>query len=102
MGIIGESNRLSLTTLGSSMKAAFGAVSATGVGTPEFEVTHNGAGPAALNAAQPAGRAGGVRLSKFSLNGRQGPNRTTVAIASPVPAPATQPTSCTKPVSGFG
>ena len=48
MGMISESSRLSLTTGGSSIKAAFGAVSATGVGTPEFEVTHNGAGPTAF------------------------------------------------------
>src|ERR1044072_2053960 len=102
MGMISESSRLSLTTAGSSIKTAFGAVSATGVGTPEFEVTHKGAGPTAFIAAQPAGTTGGVRLSKFSLNGKQGPNRRTVAIASPVPAPATQPASCTKPVAGLG
>jgi hypothetical protein len=59
---------LSLTPAGSSMKAAFGSESATGVGTPAFEVTQSGAAPVALNAIQPAGSAGGVTPSKFSLN----------------------------------
>jgi hypothetical protein len=86
--MIGESSRLSLITAGSSMKAALGSESATGVGTPEFDVTHSGAGPTAFIAAQPAGSAGGVTLSKFSLKGTHAPRRKTVAIASPVPAPA--------------
>jgi len=67
------------------MKAALGSESATGVGTPEFDVTHSGAGPCAFIAAQPAGSAGGVTLSKFSLKGTHGPRRKTVAIASPAP-----------------
>src|SRR5204863_2768157 len=49
------------------MEAALGAESATGAGTPVLEVTQNGAAPAALTAIQPAGSAGGVTLSKFSL-----------------------------------
>src|SRR4029077_15260206 len=59
---------LSLTTAGSSMNAALGSVSAGGIGTPEFDVTHIGGGPSAFVASQPAGNAGGVTLSKFSLN----------------------------------
>jgi hypothetical protein len=59
---------LSLTTSGSSTNAAFGSVSAGGIGTPEFEVTHTGGGPWAFVASQSGGNAGGVALSKFSLN----------------------------------
>src|SRR4029077_19450130 len=59
---------LSLTTAGSSMNAALGSVSAGGIGTPEFDVTHIGGGPSAFGASQPGGNAGGVTLSKFSLN----------------------------------
>jgi hypothetical protein len=40
-----ESRRLSLTSAGSSMNAAFGGVLAGGIGTPEFDVTQNGGGP---------------------------------------------------------
>src|SRR6476620_3569549 len=98
-----ESSRLSLITAGSSMNAAFGGVSATGVGTPEFDVTHSGDGPCAFVATQPAGSVGGVTLSKFSLKlgghgSGMGRRRRTVAIASPVPAPAIQLTACTNPV----
>ena len=66
--MLGESSRLSLTTCGLSTKAAFGGVSADGVGMPEFDVCHSGGGPSAFVAVQPAGSAGGVTPSKFSLN----------------------------------
>ena len=66
--MLGESSRLSLTTCGLSTKAAFGGVSAGGVGMPEFEVCHSGGGPSAFAAVHPAGSAGGVTPSKFSLN----------------------------------
>jgi hypothetical protein len=62
-----ESSRLSLTTAGSSMNAALGGVSAGGIGTPEFDVTHSGGGPWAFVATQSGGNAGGVTLSKFSF-----------------------------------
>ena len=70
LGIIseGEWRYLSLTTAGSSIEAALGSESATGVGTPALEVTQSGAGPDAFNAVQSAGSAGGITLSKFSLN----------------------------------
>lgn len=61
------STRLSLTTAGSSMKSALGAVSAGGIGNPESDVTQSGGGPWAFVASQPAGSAGGVTPSKFSL-----------------------------------
>src|SRR6266478_87343 len=102
----GESSRLSLITAGSSINAALGSVSATGVGTPEFDVTHSGDGPCAFVATQPAGSVGGVTLSKSSLKlgGHgigMGRRRRTVASWSPVPMPAIQLTACTKPVVGF-
>jgi hypothetical protein len=50
------------------MKAAFGSVSAGGTGIPEFDVTQNGGGPSAFVASQSGGNAGGITLSKFSLN----------------------------------
>jgi hypothetical protein len=50
------------------MNAALGGVSAGGIGTPELDVTHIGGGPSAFVASQPGGNAGGVTLSKFSLN----------------------------------
>jgi len=50
------------------MNAAFGGESAGGLGTPELDVTHIGGGPSAFVASQPEGSAGGVTLSKFSLN----------------------------------
>jgi hypothetical protein len=68
IGMLGESSRLSLTTPGLSTKAAFGGVSAGGVGMPELDVCHSGGGPSAFVAVQPAGNAGGVTPSKFSLN----------------------------------
>ena len=47
--------------------AAFGGESAGGDGTPVFEVCHKiPSGSIALIAVHPAGRAGGVTLSKFS------------------------------------
>ena len=60
--MFGVSRRLSLTVAGSSIKASLGAVSGVVV-----EVTQSGAAPAALAATQPAGRAGAVTPSKFSL-----------------------------------
>jgi hypothetical protein len=60
-------SRLSLTTAGSSMNAAFGGVSAGGFGAPEFDVTQSGGGPCAFVASQSGGNAGGVTLSKFSF-----------------------------------
>jgi hypothetical protein len=68
IGMLGESSRLSLTVPGLSTKAAFGGVSKGGVGMPELEVSHSGGGPSAFVAVQPAGRAGGVTPSKFSVN----------------------------------
>ena len=59
----GESSRLSVTTFGSSINAVFGAVSGVVV-----DVTQSGAAPIALLATQPAGRAGAVTESKFSVN----------------------------------
>jgi len=61
----GKSSRLSLIVAGSSTKAAFGNESAAGAGRPELEVTHNGEGPVAFVAVQPAGRFGVVTPSKF-------------------------------------
>jgi hypothetical protein len=48
------------------MNAASGGVSAGGLGTPLFDVTHSGGGPSAFVASHPIGNAGGVTLSKFS------------------------------------
>ena len=61
MKMPGLSRRLSLITAGSSAKASFGAVSDVVV-----EVTQSGAGPCALVATQPAGRAGAITLSNPS------------------------------------
>ena len=61
--MVGVSRRLSLTVAGSSTNASLGAVSGVVV-----EVTHSGAAPAALVATQPAGKAGAVTPSKFSVN----------------------------------
>jgi hypothetical protein len=86
MEIEGDSSRLSLTTAGLSTRAEFGAVSAIGVGVPEFEVSHVGAGPVALIAVQPGGSIGGVTLSKFSENsGVEVPITITEAEAQPEP-----------------
>ena len=52
------------------MNAAFGGVSAGGVGTPLFDVIQSGGGPSAFVASQSAGNAGGVTVSKFSLHVR--------------------------------
>ena len=101
IGISGESSRLSLTTEGSSINAALGSESATGVGTPEFDVTQSGARPCAFVATHSAGNAGGVTPSKFSLNGMHGPRRRTVACLGPKPMVANQLTACTNPVVGF-
>ena len=71
---------------GSSTNAAFGIESAGGVGTPEFEVTHSGAGPPAFVAVHPAGSVGAVTPSKFSLNTvTSGPTTATEAGAEPDP-----------------
>src|SRR6266545_2445751 len=84
--MLGESRRLSLTTAGSSTNAAFGAESAGGAGVPALEVTHSGPGPAALVAVHPAGSAGAVTPSKFSLNKvTSGPTTATEAGAEPDP-----------------
>ena len=64
----GKSSSLSLTTPGSSMNAAFGNVSAGGLGTPELDVTHIGGGPCTSVATQPGGNVGGITLSKLSPN----------------------------------
>jgi hypothetical protein len=48
------------------MKAELRDVSAGGLGTPSFEVTHSGGGPKVFVANHPVGNAGGVTLSKFS------------------------------------
>ena len=66
--MLGESSRLSLTTWGLSMNAAFGAESKGGGGKPVLELVHNGAGPWAFVAVQPAGSWGGVTPSKAWLN----------------------------------
>src|SRR4029079_2726430 len=50
------------------MNAAFGNVSAGGLGTPELDVTHIGGGPWTFVATQPGGRIGGITPSKFSPN----------------------------------
>jgi hypothetical protein len=49
------------------MNAAFGAVSAGGLGSPEFDVTQSGGGPNAFVASHNGGNAGGIMLSKFSV-----------------------------------
>lgn len=50
------------------MNAAFGGVSAGGLGRPLFDVTHSGGGPRVFVANHSVGNAGGVTLSKFSPN----------------------------------
>src|SRR6187551_1875694 len=67
--MLGELSRLSLTPCGLSTKAEFGGVSKAGGGMPEFDVTQSGGGGSgSFIAVQPAGSAGGVTPSKFSLN----------------------------------
>src|SRR5438094_4933704 len=69
MRMLGESSLLSLITSGSLTNAAFGEESKDGNGSPSFEVTHSmPSGSIALVAVQPAGSAGGVTVSKLSLN----------------------------------
>ena len=60
---------MSVTQFGSSMNAAFGAVSAGGAGVPAFEVTQlTAARSAPLRVAvQPAGRPGAITPSKFCV-----------------------------------
>src|SRR6476660_4217188 len=65
--MFGVSRRLSVTTDGSSINASLGGVSDVAV-----VVTQSGAPPVALDAVQPAGSAGAVTESKFSLNDEQG------------------------------
>src|SRR5438552_2641844 len=61
----GEVSRLSLTVAGSLTQAAFGGVSAGGVGNPELDVCHNTpSGLIAFAAVQPGGSVGGVTPSK--------------------------------------
>ena len=48
------------------MNAAFGGVSAGGIGTPESDVTQSGGGPCAFVATQAGGNPGGVTPSKYS------------------------------------
>ena len=67
IGMFGVSRRLSVTTDGSSINASLGGVSGVAV-----VVTQSGAPPVALDAVQPAGSAGAVTESKFSLNDEQG------------------------------
>lgn len=62
MAIEGVSRRLSVTVVGSLTNASFGAVLGDVV-----EVTHKVA-PLALDATHPAGKAGAVTPSKFSVN----------------------------------
>ena len=50
------------------MKAAFGSVSAGGLGIPVLDVTQSGGGPSAFVANHCIGNAGAVRLSKFSID----------------------------------
>ena len=60
------------------MKAEFGGVSADGIGSPESDVTQSGGGPNAFVASHSIGNAGGVTLSKFSvevINPPHGPHR---------------------------
>jgi hypothetical protein len=65
----GELRRLSLISSGSFTNAAFGEESADGNGSPSFDVTQNmSSGSITLIAVHPAGNAGGVTPSKFSLN----------------------------------
>jgi hypothetical protein len=68
-----ESRRLSLIASGSLTNAAFGSESADGKGSPSFEVTHKiPSGSITLVAVHPAGNAGGVTPSKFSVNTMEG------------------------------
>jgi hypothetical protein len=68
IGMLGESSRLSLTTAGLFTHAALGSESAGGAGNPVFELCQKMlSGLIALVATHPAGSAGGVTPSKFSL-----------------------------------
>ena len=49
------------------MNAALGTVSAGGIGSPASDVTQSGGGPNAFVASHGIGNAGGVTLSKFSV-----------------------------------
>src|ERR1044072_1545117 len=62
IAITGESNRLSLTTDGSSTNASLGAESGV-----VAEVTQSGAGPVAFAATHPPGNAGATTLSNDSF-----------------------------------
>jgi len=100
--MIGESNRLSLTLEGSFTHAALGNESATGVGTPEFEDCQKMlSGLMGLVASHAAGSAGGMTLSKFSLNCVHGARSRTVDCVAPKPKVAVQLTACTNPLVGF-
>jgi hypothetical protein len=58
----GEKSDLSVVAVELTMNAEFGAELATGVGSPEFDVTQEGAPALAV---QPAGSAGAATPSKF-------------------------------------
>src|SRR6476659_5135213 len=63
--MLGESSRLLLIVDGSSTTAAYGSVSAGGIGTPELDVTH-------VVLDHPVGSAGGVTPSKNSKTSKMG------------------------------
>ena len=69
MAMVGVSSTTSVTTAGSGMKAALGAVSAGGAGVPALEVTQLTVpgGPVTTVAVHPAGSAGATPPSKFSV-----------------------------------
>jgi len=74
------------------MNAAFGGVSAGGVGSPLSEVTQTGGGPNAFVASHSGGNAGGVALSKFSAEvtrPEHGGHRSPLRICAAVVASAT-------------
>src|SRR6478609_7482566 len=83
------------------MNAAFGSVSADGAGTPLLDVTQSGSWPSAFVANQPSGNAGGVTVSKFSINTtgwEQGPWHKGVGVAVAPPAESsTRPETSSSP-----
>src|SRR5687768_13010021 len=70
IAMVGVSSTTSVTTAGSFMNAALGAVSAGGAGVPALEVTQLTVpgGPVTTVAVQPAGNAGATTPSKFCEN----------------------------------
>ena len=81
------------------MDAAFGGVSAGGMGMPLFDVIQSGGGPSAFVGSQSAGNAGGVTVSKFSLHVRgkehagQVSGLSVCAVAGPAATPAAMSTT---------